>query len=490
MSATSTEKPVTVRIAPSPTGDPHVGTGYIALFNYAFAKQNGGRFILRIEDTDQTRSTPQSEASILESLRWLGLSWDEGPDVGGDNGPYRQSERLSIYREHAQMLVDSGHAYWCTCTSERLTEVRKAQMARKENPGYDGHCRERDPAEVQSEIDAGAPAVVRLKTPKEGETRFRDALRGEITIQNTEIDDQVLLKSDGFPTYHLANVVDDHLMGVTHVIRGEEWITSTPKHVMLYGCFGWDMPVFAHLPLLRNADKSKVSKRKNPVSISYYREAGYLPDALLNFLGTMAFTFEDEREIFSLEDFVEHFRLERVALGGPVFDMAKLLWLNGRYLREKRSAEDFRNYLREQLFSDDYLDQVVPLIRERVEKSEDLVSYAGYLFSGQVEVDPAKLVMKKRTKKETLRIYEELVERIDALYDFSVANIESTLKAFCVEKESSPRELFMPIRFMVTGKKATPPIFETMEVLGRERVRTRMRAAIAAFKAYEIPNAS
>ena len=489
MSATSTDKPVTVRIAPSPTGDPHVGTGYIALFNYAFAKQNGGKFILRIEDTDQTRSTPQSESSILESLRWLGLSWDEGPDVGGDNGPYRQSERLSIYREHAQMLVERGHAFWCTCTAERLTEVRKAQMARKENPGYDGHCREREPAEVQAEIDAGTPAVIRLKTPKDGQTQFHDVLRGDITIQNAEIDDQVLLKSDGFPTYHLANVVDDHLMGVSHVIRGEEWITSTPKHVMLYNCFGWDMPVFAHLPLLRNADKSKVSKRKNPVSISYYREAGYLPDALLNFLGTMAFTFEDEREIFSLEDFVEHFNLTRVALGGPVFDMAKLLWLNGRYLREKRSAEDFRNYLREQLFSDAYLDQVIPLIRERVEKSEDLVSYAGYLFTGSVDIDPATLVMKQRTKKETLRIYEELVERIDTLYDFSVPNIEATLKAFCAEKESSPRELFMPIRFMVTGKKATPPIFETMEVLGRERVRTRMRAAIAAFKAYEIPNA-
>lgn len=483
-----TDRPVTVRIAPSPTGDPHVGTGYIALFNYAFAKQRGGKFILRIEDTDQTRSTRESETAILDALRWLGFSWDEGPDVGGPSGPYRQSERLSIYKEHAQVLVDKGHAYWCTCTPERLAEVRKQQMEAKKPLGYDGRCRDRDPGEVRQEMDAGAPGVVRLKTPREGKTRFDDVLRGEIAIDNTEVDDQVLLKSDGFPTYHLANVVDDRLMGVTHVIRGEEWISSTPKHVLLYQYFGWETPVFVHLPLLRNADKSKVSKRKNPVSILYYRQAGYLPDALVNFLGMMAFTFEDGREIFSLDDFVEHFTLERISLGGPVFDLAKLLWLNGRYLREKRSEEEFKDYLKQQLFSDEYLAKVVPLVRERVEKSEDLIEYAPYFFSGSIEVDPATLMMKSRSKKEAVGLYEALVERIDVLYDFTAANIEQALRAFCEEKGTTPKELFMPIRFMVTGKKATPPLFETMEVLGRERCRTRVRAAIAALKSYNPPS--
>lgn len=482
------ERPVKVRIAPSPTGDPHVGTGYIALFNYAFARQHGGSFLLRIEDTDQTRSTPESEHAILDALRWLGLSWDEGPDVRGPNGPYRQSERLAIYREHAELLMQRGAAYRCTCTPERLAEVRKQQMAAKQNPGYDGHCRDRDPADVEAEISAGAPSVVRLRTPHSGTTRFVDALRGEIAIENAEVDDQVILKSDGFPTYHLANVVDDHLMEITHVIRGEEWITSTPKHVLLYDFFGWEKPVFAHLPLLRNADKSKVSKRKNPVSISYFREAGYFPDAMVNFLGMMAFTFEDGREIFSLADFVENFKLERISLGGPVFDLAKLLWLNGRYLREQRSDDELVGYFREQLFSDDFLRRLVPLIKDRVEKSEDLVSYGNYFFSGSVEVDPALLMMKKREKKEMLAIYEAMVERIDTLYDFSATHIDEALRAFCESHGTSPKELFMPIRFMVTGKKATPPLFETMEVLGRERCRTRMRAAIAAFKQFNPAN--
>ncbi|MEI6806362.1 MAG: glutamate--tRNA ligase, partial [Myxococcaceae bacterium] len=259
---------IRVRIGPSPTGDPHVGTGYVSLFNYAFAKQQGGKFILRIEDTDQKRSSPESEQAILDSVKWLGINWDEGPDIGGPCGPYRQSERLDIYKKHVDMLLASGHAYWCTCTAERLAEVRKRQLALKQPTGYDGCCRE---------LNLTSGIVVRLKTPREGETVFHDALRGEIKIGNSEVDDQVLFKSDGFPTYHLANVVDDHLMKITHVIRGEEWISSTPKHVLLYRFFGWEPPAFAHLPLLRNADKSKVAKRKNPVSLEYFKQAGYLP---------------------------------------------------------------------------------------------------------------------------------------------------------------------------------------------------------------------
>jgi glutamyl-tRNA synthetase len=482
------DRPVRVRIAPSPTGDPHVGTAYISLFNYAFAKQRGGKFLLRIEDTDQTRSTRQSEQAILDSLRWLGFTWDEGPDVGGPHAPYRQSERLHLYREQVDVLVKSGKAYWCSCTEERLTALRKEQTAKKQNPGYDRRCRTRDPAEVRAEVEAGAPGVVRLAVPREGVTVVNDLLRGEIRFENAEIDDQVLLKSDGFPTYHLANIVDDHLMEITHVMRGEEWITSTPKHVLLYQAFGWEAPQFAHLPLLRNADKSKVSKRKNPVSLSYFREAGYLPGALVNFLGMMAFTFEDGREIFTLQDFVEGFKLERISLGGPVFDLAKLQWLNGRYLREKTDDASWVAYLKERLFNDDYLTRIVQLVRERVEKSEDFVAYADFFFKGSVQAAPAELLLKGRTKKECVALYEELVERVDTCFDFSPARIEALLRAFCEERGVTTKELFGPVRLMATGKKATPPLFETLSVLGRERVRTRIRAAIAELKAANLPD--
>ena len=483
-------RPCVVRIAPSPTGDPHVGTAYIALFNYAFAKQQGGKFILRIEDTDQARSTPQSEGDILRSLKWLGISWDEGPDVGGPNGPYRQSERLEIYKKHVDQLVASGHAYWCTCSEQRLTALRKQQEQEKASVrGYDGHCRHREARDVDAERKAGAAATVRLKIPREpgSQTRFLDSFRGEQVWDNQQIDDQVILKSDGFPTYHLANIVDDHLMGVTHVLRGEEWLSSTPKHVLLYEAFGWEPPVFAHLPLLRNADKSKVSKRKNPVSLNYFRECGYFPDAMINFLGMMAFTFEDGREIFSLQDFVEHFKVERVVLGGPVFDLKKLLWLNGRYLREQRTDEQLVSYLKEQLFTDEYLLQIVKLAKERFEKSEDFVDYAPYFFTGAVSCQPQDLLVKGKTRKESLAAWETLVEKVDGCFDFSAPRVDQLLKDFCESTGLTPKELFMPLRWMVTGKKATPPLPETMAVLGRERVRSRMRAALDALKKMSDP---
>ena len=475
---------ICVRIAPSPTGDPHVGTAYIALFNYAFTKKQGGRFLLRIEDTDRKRSTKESEDAILDSLKWLGIKWDEGPDIGGPNGPYRQSERLSIYKEHVDKLIASGHAYWCSCTPERLAEVRKRQLTLKQPTGYDGYCRERPQEVVRKEIADGVPGVVRLKTPREGKTTFVDLLRGEISINNSEVDDQVLFKSDGFPTYHLANVVDDKLMQVTHVIRGEEWISSTPKHVLLYQFFGWNAPQFAHLPLLRNADKSKVSKRKNPVSLDYFREAGYLPDALTNFLGLMAFSFEDGREIFSLDEFVQNFNLERISLGGPVFDLKKLLWLNGRYMREKRTDSEFVDYLRDQLFSKEYLGQIVPLVKERVEKSEDFIAYADFFFKGDVTLDAESYMIKDIERKDLIERYEDLVERIEQLRPFTIEKIDETLRKFAEEKGIKTRDLFMPVRLMVTGKKATPPLFETMAVLGRERCRYRMRGAIQVLRSH------
>src|SRR6185295_8259522 len=289
--------PVRTRIAPSPTGDPHVGTAYVALFNLALARHDGGQFLLRIEDTDQQRSHPASERMIFEALRWLGLDWDEGPDVGGPHGPYRQSERSEIYRRHAAELVSKGAAYPCFCTPERLAALREEQKARKAAVmGYDGHCRHLDHAEAARRRASGESHVIRLAMPETDSMVVTDLLRGEVRFERPQMDDQVLLKSDGFPTYHLANVVDDHLMLITHVVRAEEWLSSLPKHVQLYRSFGWEMPVFCHLPLLRNADRSKISKRKNPVSLNHYRRAGFFPEAMVNFLALMSFSMPDGRD--------------------------------------------------------------------------------------------------------------------------------------------------------------------------------------------------
>ncbi|MEF2600465.1 MAG: glutamate--tRNA ligase, partial [Fusobacterium mortiferum] len=313
------EKKVRTRIAPSPTGDPHVGTAYIALFNLAFANSNNGEFILRIEDTDQNRYTEGSEQMIFDALHWLGLNYAEGPDVGGEYGPYRQSERFHLYGDYAKKLVEQGGAYYCFCTQDRLDKLRERQKAMGKAPGYDGHCRSLTPEEIQAKLDAGEPYVIRLKMPYEGETIIHDRLRGDIVFENNKIDDQVLLKADGFPTYHLANVVDDHLMGITHVIRAEEWIASTPKHIQLYKAFGWEQPEFIHMPLLRNADRTKISKRKNPVSLIWYKEEGYLKEGIVNFLGLMGYSFGENKEIFSLQEFVDNFNIDKVSLGGPVF---------------------------------------------------------------------------------------------------------------------------------------------------------------------------
>lgn len=477
-----TETTVRVRIAPSPTGDPHVGTAYIGLFNLAFARSKGGKFILRIEDTDQTRSTKESEQAIFDALKWAGLTYDEGPDVGGPFGPYRQSERLDLYKREAQALIERGHAYKCTCTAERLDALKEEQKKNKQNPGYDGRCRERDPAEVDREIASGMPYVVRLKVPRDGVTSFEDLLRGKVEFENKGVDDQVLLKSDGFPTYHLANVVDDHHMLITHVIRGEEWITSTPKHVLLYAGFGWQAPQFCHLPLLRNANKSKVSKRKNPTSINFYRRAGILPEALRNYLAMMGWTMPDQREVFSFDEMVKEFDLSRVSLGGPVFDLNKLFWLNGKYLREVLSEEQFLVRLKSAVLGDDYLRSIIPLVKQRIDKLEDFFSYGDFFFTGTVTPDPASMLPKGKTAPETAEVIAELVERIDKQFTWSKESIESLLRAFCEEKGWKDKELFMPVRVAVTGKTATPPLFETMEVLGREQCRRRMREAVALLK--------
>jgi glutamyl-tRNA synthetase len=476
---------VRTRIAPSPTGDPHVGTAYVALFNYALAARSGGSFVLRIEDTDRTRSTTASEAQILEALSWLGLRWDEGPDVGGDFGPYRQSERTEIYRHHVELLVERGAAYPCFCTRQRLDQLRAEQKAAKGRFGYDRLCRSIDPKDAQRRRQAGEEHVIRLAMPTDGETVAHDLLRGGITIANEQVDDQVLLKSDGHPTYHLANVVDDHLMGITHVIRAEEWISSLPKHVQLYRAFGWELPVFCHLPLLRNADTSKISKRKNPVSIDHYRQAGILPEALLNYLALMGWAMPDERDQFTLEEFVTELRLEDISLGGPVFDLEKLSWLNGKYIRDL-SVEGLLTRLRDNTLSDAYLEAILPLVRERIDTLADFVAYSDFFFVGDVRYDEStlpKMVAKGRTPPQTAKGFRLLLEEhLDGILEWEAAAIESAMRAFCEARGWTPKELFMPVRIALTGRTATPPLFETMAALGKSRCRWRLRRAIETLR--------
>jgi len=481
------EKNVRVRIAPSPTGDPHVGTAYVALFNYAFARRHGGQFVLRIEDTDQTRSSPESEEAILRSLRWLGLEWDEGPDVGGPHGPYRQSERAAIYQEHAGLLLERNQAYRCFCTPERLEELRTRQRLAKQQLGYDGHCLDLPPDEAAARAAAGEPHVVRLKMPRAGTTVLPDGLRGNVELPNEQSDDQVLLKSDGLPTYHLANVVDDHLMGITHVIRAEEWIPSAPKHLRLYEAFGWTPPVFLHLPLLRNNDKnkSKISKRRNPVSLEYYRDAGILPEAMVNFLALMGWSFGEDREKFTLQEMVERFDLSSrtMSLSGPVFDLEKLSWLNCLYLRDL-SDEELVDRLMAWRMGREFWLRLLPLARERFRRFDELVPLTEYFFSGDLDYAAvgSQLIPKKREAKETAQMLDQLVEELDAARTWTAAHLEPLMRAFCERVGWKAKDVFMATRVVVTGRKASPPLFDTMEVLGRERCRRRMRLAIEFLK--------
>jgi glutamyl-tRNA synthetase len=467
---------VRVRIAPSPTGDPHVGTAYIALFNHVFARQQGGAFVLRIEDTDQTRSRADSEQQILTALRWLGLSWDEGPDVGGPFGPYHQSQRLDIYASHTAQLIESGRAYRCFCTPERLAELRATQQAQKLTPGYDRRCRDLAPAETARRASAGERHTVRLAVPVEGSIRFRDRLRGDVEIAATQVDDQVLLKSDGFPTYHLANVVDDHLMQISHVIRAEEWISSTPKHVLLYQAFGWEMPEWIHMPLLRNQDRSKISKRKNPVSINFYRDAGFLPQALLNFLANMGWSFGSDREKFTLDEMVEVFSWDKVSLGGPVFNIDKLRWLNEKYIHELDYGQ-LTDALQDWRLGRDYLERVLPLVRERIKQLADFVPATEFFFAAELDYAPiaTDLAIPEISGKDLGKALVELCDRFDQLPAFGAAELEQASRALADERGWKTKHLFMVLRLAVTGRKASPPLFDTMEVVGKELCRHRLR---------------
>ena len=493
------DKKIRVRIAPSPTGDPHVGTAYIGLFNYAFAKHNGGDFLLRIEDTDRTRFSGDSEQQIFDAMKWLGLNYDEGPDVGGDKGPYRQSERFDLYKEYAEKLVEKGEAYYCFCTSERLQKLRERQVAMKQAPGYDGHCRKLTEEEVKAKLEAGEPYTIRLKMPYEGETIVNDQLRGEIRFENSKIDDQVLLKSDGFPTYHLANIVDDHLMGITHVIRAEEWIASTPKHVQLYKAFGWEEPKWYHMPLLRNADKTKISKRKNPVSLNYYKEEGYLKEGVLNFLALMGWSFGGDREIFTLEEMVENFSFDRISLGGPVFDLVKLGWVNNHHMRLKDLDELTKLaipffvqagfYKDENLSEKEYnkLKRIVEITREGSQTLKELTVNGAIYFEDNFDLPVVTEEMNKKERKSVEKLRSSLeaeigkisinkfVEKISALNeDITEEEAKKVLHELQEELGEGPAAVLMPLRAVVTGKARGADLYTVIAVIGKARTLKRV----------------
>src|SRR5690625_2387275 len=473
------------RIAPSPTGDPHVGTAYVGLFNYVLARATGGRFILRIEDTDRERYSADSEQRILEMFRWLGLTPDEGPGFGGDNGPYRQSERLDDYRSAVDQLLAEGKAYRAFETAEELAEMREEQRRRGLPAGYDGRARSISREDSQARAAAGEPFVVRLATPDEGSTSFQDLLRGEVSIDNSEIRDPVILKSDGYPTYHLANVVDDHAMGINTVMRAEEWATSTPIHVLLYRAFGWELPEFIHLPLLRNPDqnRSRISKRKLATSVESYRQQGILPEALLNFLANMGWSMPDGREFFSVDDMIANFSIDRVSLGGPVFDLKKLRHFNAKYLRELLPLEDVAGrvapLLREAGYSwddEDYLLDVVDILQERAETLNDFVEQSHYFFSDDLEYDEE---LRKRLAAGQSYL-EDLERRISMLEFFDYDAIDEMLHDYVQEQSVGMGKVMMPLRVALTGRTNSPGVIDLITILGKETVLERIGKALTA----------
>jgi glutamyl-tRNA synthetase len=471
---------VRLRVAPSPTGDPHVGTAYVSLFDLAFVRQQGGQFILRIEDTDRARFRADSEQQIYDTLHWLGLDWDEGPDKGGPAAPYRQSERLDTYRPVVDELLASGHAYHCWCSPERLAEMRAEQQRAKQPTGYDRLCLGKTREERSVLPGFQETPVVRMLVPDDPPLSFHDLIRGEVSAPRP--DDQVLLKADGFPTYHLAVVVDDHLMGITHVVRGEEWISSTPKHLLLYDWLGWQRPAFAHMPLLRNVDKSKISKRKNPAArLTWFLEEGYLPEALLNFLALMGYSMPDGREVFSFAEMAESFDWSRVNTVGPVFDLDKLGWLNGHYIRAlpvDELAARLVAYLGVTGERAELVRRATPLVQERMTVLREARDMLGFLVADEFGVDPEAAA--KQLTAQTRPTVAAARDALAAVGGWTTAAVEDALRAALVDGLGlKPRNAFGPVRVAVTGRTVSPPLFESIELLGRETVLERLDAALA-----------
>ncbi len=500
---------VRVRFAPSPTGFLHIGGLRTALYNFLFVKRHGGTFTVRIEDTDRTRLVEGGIENILKTLAWAGLDWDEGPylDVHGkvfekgNKGPYIQSARLDLYKKYALELVEKGSAYYCFCTSKRLDAMRKEQEERKEPPRYDKTCAHISHDETQSYLASGSPYVIRLNVPASGETVISDIIHGDVHFKNELIDDQVLMKSDGFPTYHLANVVDDHLMEITHVIRGDEWLPSTPKHILLYNAFGWKPPQFAHLPLLLNADRSKLSKRTGDVAVEEYKNKGYLPEALVNFVALLGWNPSGDREVYTPDDLAHSFALEKINKGGAVVNFEKLNWLNGEYIKKLDAAalvekaipflikdglllpeEGSGAYTAVGLgceVDQSYLERALELARERLEKLEDVSTLVAFLFTRET-YDPNTLVWKKMTPETTrdrlcaVRSVLEIVSH-DA---WTKESLERILKEAIVRDALGTGETLWPLRVALTGRAMSPGPFEVAAVLGKEETLARIDSAL------------
>jgi glutamyl-tRNA synthetase len=483
-------EPIRTRFAPSPTGFMHVGSLHTALFEWLSARHTKGTFVLRIEDTDVARTVEGSAEAILDGLRWLGLDIDEGPEVGGPYGPYFQSERLELYRAAAQRLIASGHAYNCYCSEERLEKMRELQRQRKQPPGYDRHCRDLSPEERARLESSGITPVVRFKMPLTGETRFHDLIWGDVTFKNSLLDDHVMLKSDGFPTYQLANVVDDHEMKITYVIRAEEWMSSTPRHVLEYAALGYELPRFAHLPLL--IDRAKLSKRHGSVHVGEFRAEGYLPEAMMNFLATLGWSLDDKTELFTRDDLIKYFSLERVSKTPAIFNREKLNWMNGLYIR-KLSPEDFAQralpFLERDLppevsrpLAADYVSKVLPLVHERVKLLKDVAALTRYFFVEALEYDAGLLIGRDMTAASTIRALSVAGERLTGLGAFDPQTIEGMLRPLAVELELKTGQLFGALRTAVSGETATPPLFDMMAVLGKDRCLRRIDEAIVKLK--------
>ncbi len=475
---------IRVRFAPSPTGYLHVGGLRTALYNYLFARHHGGKFVLRVEDTDQARRVEGAVENLVATLDWAGIRFDEGPGRDGGYGPYVQSQRLEIYQQHADELIKKGFAYRCFCTPERLEEVRQRQNAAKLSTSYDRHCRDLPADEVGRRLNAGERNVIRMKIPLEGELTFKDIIRGTVTIACDVLDDQVIIKSDGFPTYHLAVVVDDHLMAISHVIRGEEWLPSTPKHILLYRFFGWELPEFAHLPLLLNPDKSKLSKRQGDVAVEDYRAKGYFKEAIVNFVAFLGWNPGDEREIFGMDELVRDFSLERVGKSGAVFNVEKLSWLNFEYLKRMPESE-ILGLLKAELgqspyagrsFDDNFLLSIIRVMRERTTFIKDFIQKSPYFFERPAQYDPE--VVKKRWRPESAAQLESLVAAFVKLQNPQKEEFEAALHQTAEALKVKNSDLIHPLRLAVSGTGSGPGLYDILVILGRDETVHRIKVAI------------
>ncbi|OGO38305.1 MAG: glutamate--tRNA ligase [Chloroflexi bacterium RBG_16_57_11] len=485
-------KPVVVRFAPSPTGRTHLGSGRTALYNYLYARQTGGRFILRIEDTDQKRYVPGAEQELIDSLHWLGIQWDEGPDVGGPNGPYYQTQRREIYQQHARWLVEHGHAYACFCTSERLEKVRQEQIKNKQNPRYDGTCRRLDPATAEQRVAAGERHVIRFKIPPEGAITVRDQLRGDIRVENSSLDDMILVKSDGLALYHLAAIVDDHLMGVTHVIRGSEWLSTFPLHGHILQAFGWERPVFIHLSIfLKPSGKGKMSKRDtaeamkdgHSIFITDLSQLGYLPEAAVNWTALMGWSYDDHTEFFTMNDLLEKFSLEKLNPAPAAINFTKLDHFNGLHIRNL-AIEDLARRIRPFLeqagyrVDDSILLRAVPLIRERLVTLDEAPRWIGFLFQDEVFPASEDLIGSKMTAQDSANAARRALVVLQSLPELTLQTAEPLMRQLAEELGLQAGQLFGILRVAVTGQKVSPPLFESMEIIGKEKVLKRVERAI------------